>query len=246
MPRDLIASELFGYSDGAFTGSKRGGSQGRFELADGGTLFLDEIAEMPLELQAILLRVIEDKSITRIGGDRTASVDVRIIAATNKDLKEEIKNKKFREDLYYRFSVFTLKMVSLRERKEDIPILAMHFAKKISTAINKRIVKINDDVIARLNEYSWPGNIRELQNAMERMIYIAKDSILTLDLLPQEIIMQNYTQWSNNELPASNNNTRELILSMMQSHIPKTKIANKLGISRSTLYRLLKEHTILT
>jgi transcriptional regulator with PAS, ATPase and Fis domain len=246
IPRDLISSELFGYSDGAFTGSKRGGSQGKFELADGGTLFLDEIGEMPLELQAILLRVIEDKSITRIGGDRITSVDVRIITATNKDLKEEIRNKKFREDLYYRFSVFALKMVPLRERKEDIPILALYFAKKIGNAINKKIVKINDDVIARLKEYSWPGNIRELQNVIERMIYIAKGSMLTLDLLPQEITMQNYTRRSNNELPESNNHTSELILSMMQSYIPKTKIADKLGVSRSTLYRLLREHKIST
>lgn len=244
IPRDLISSELFGYSDGAFTGSKRGGSQGKFELADGGTLFLDEIGEMPLELQAILLRVIEDKSITRIGGDRTTSVDVRILAATNKDLKEEIRSKKFREDLYYRFSVFTLKMVPLRERKEDIPLLALHFAQKIGSAINKKNIDINDDVIAKLKEYTWPGNIRELQNVMERMIYIAKESTLTLDLLPQEIAIKNYTQKSNNDLLESNNNTHQLILSMMQSHIPKIKIAEKLCISRSTLYRLLNEYKI--
>ncbi|OPY85422.1 MAG: Acetoin dehydrogenase operon transcriptional activator AcoR [Smithella sp. PtaU1.Bin162] len=242
IPRDLISSELFGYSDGAFTGSRKGGSQGKFELADGGTLFLDEIGEMPLELQAILLRVIEDKSITKIGGDRTTSVNVRIIAATNKDLKEEIRNKKFREDLYYRFSVFTLKMIPLRERKEDIPILAQYFVQKISNAINKINVKINDDVLAGLKEYSWPGNIRELQNVIERMIYIAKDSTLTVDLMPQEIIINNYVQKSNNELSESNNGTHKLILSMMQSHIPKTKIAEKLCISRSTLYRLLREY----
>ncbi len=244
IPRDLISSELFGYSDGAFTGSRKGGSPGKFELADGGTLFLDEIGEMPLELQAILLRVIEDKSVTRIGGEKTTAVNVRIIAATNKDLKEEIKHGKFRQDLYYRFSVFTLQIIPLRERKDDIPLLALHFAKKIGNSINKKIDGLNNDVIAKLMEYPWPGNIRELQNVMERMVYIANGRILTLELLPQEIVTNNYKQKSNSASPEQDDNIHHLILSMMQSQIPKTKIAEKMHISRSTLYRLLSYYKI--
>jgi len=237
IPRELIASELFGYSDGAFTGSKKGGSQGKFELADGGTLFLDEIGEMPLELQATLLRVIEDKSVTRIGGDRITSVDVRIIAATNKDLKEEIKNRRFREDLFYRFSVFTIRMVPLRERREDIPLLALHFARKFANSVDKRIRKFDDDVMEKLKKYPWPGNIRELQNVIEQMVNFAKNEIITLDLLPQEITVGRYRL--NNGLIRSGSGVNESIASMMQSHVPKTKIAEALGISRSTLYRKL-------
>jgi len=242
IPRDLISSELFGYSDGAFTGSKKGGAPGKFELADGGTLFLDEIGEMPLELQAILLRVIEDKNITRIGGDRTTSVDVRIIAATNRNLKEEINKSKFREDLYYRFSVFMLRMVPLRERKEDIPLLAQHFANRFLSAKDHSAITIDDESLSKLKEYIWPGNIRELQNVIERMIYIKEAGTFTSvsDLLPRETLTKKNLPISNSA-PASKDNMRQVVASMIQSQIPKTKIAGKLGISRSTLYRLLGE-----
>ena len=139
IPRDLIASELFGHEEGAFTGSRRGGNQGKFELADGGTLFLDEIAETPLELQTALLRVIEDKSVLRIGGTRVRPVDVRIIAATNKDLRQEVRRGNFREDLYYRANVFAIEMIELKERIDDIPILTDYFIKRYASAMKKRI-----------------------------------------------------------------------------------------------------------
>ena len=188
IPRDLISSELFGYSEGAFTGSKRGGNQGKFELADGGTIFLDEIAETPLELQSVLLRVIEDKSITRIGGSRVTSVDVRIIAATNKNLKEEVRKGRFRDDLYYRFNVFTIQMVPLRDRPEDIPLLIDSFVRKICEAMGKKLVRVDGRVLEKFLGYAWPGNVRELQNVIERMINIVRTGELTVDLIPSEIL----------------------------------------------------------
>ena len=173
IPRDLISSELFGYADGAFTGSRRGGRQGKFELADGGTIFLDEIAEMPLELQAVLLRVIEDKSVVRIGGTHIKPVDVRIIAATNKNIEEEVRKGNFRDDLYYRLNVFTLNISRLRERADDIPLLVYLFTKKYGQAMGKKIDKVSKNVIERFMNYPWPGNVRELQNVYRTHAYIS-------------------------------------------------------------------------
>ncbi|MDD5170464.1 MAG: sigma-54-dependent Fis family transcriptional regulator, partial [Syntrophales bacterium] len=187
IPRDLILSELFGYSEGAFTGSRRGGSQGKFELADSGTIFLDEIAETPLEFQTALLRVIEEKTVTRIGGTRVRPVDVRIIAATNKDLQEEVRRGNFRDDLYYRLNVFAIHMVPLSERRGDIPLLVDVFVKKYGSAMGKRISRIDDRVMDALMNYSWPGNVRELQNVIERMMNIVRDHEITADIIPREI-----------------------------------------------------------
>lgn len=170
IPRDLITSELFGYSEAAFTGSRRGGNQGKFELADGGTIFLDEIAETPLELQAVLLRVILDKSIIRIGGSRVRPVDTRIIAATNKDLLEEVRKGNFRKDLYYRLNVFTIHLLPLTERLDDIPRLVEVFVRKYGDALGKKIYRIDDKVMDAFMHYSWPSNVRELQNVIERMM----------------------------------------------------------------------------
>ena len=161
IPRDLIASELFGHEEGAFTGSRRGGNQGKFELADGGTIFLDEIAETPLELQTALLRVIEDKSVLRIGGTRVRPVDVRIIAATNKDLRDEVQKGNFREDLYYRANVFAIEMVPLCERLDDIPLLTDHFIKQCASAMKKNIARVDKKIMDVFMSYTWPGNVRE-------------------------------------------------------------------------------------
>ena len=179
IPRDLIASELFGHEEGAFTGSRRGGNQGKFELADGGTLFLDEIAETPLELQTALLRVLEDKSVLRIGGTRVRPVDVRIIAATNKDLHEEVRRGNFREDLYYRINVFTIEMVELKERPDDIPVLADHFIKRYASAMKKRITLVDKRVIDAFMRYPWPGNVRELKNIAEQISVLSHDKNIT-------------------------------------------------------------------
>ena len=157
IPRDLITSELFGYEEGAFTGSRRGGNQGKFELADTGTIFLDEIAEIPLELQTALLRVIEDKSVVRLGGTRVRPVDVRIIAATNKDLREEVRKGNFREDLYYRANVFAIDMVPLRERPDDIPLLVDCFVRKYERAMVKKIDRIDEKVLGIFMQLSLAG-----------------------------------------------------------------------------------------
>ncbi len=240
IPRDLITSELFGYSEGAFTGSRKGGSPGKFELADGGTIFLDEVGETPLELQTALLRVIEDKSIIRIGGTRVTTIDVRIIAATNKNLKEEVRKGKFREDLYYRSNVFTIRFIPLREKKDDIPLLVECFVSNIGKTMGKKIEKIEDEVFERFMNYNWPGNVRELQNVLERMINIAHTNILTADLLPSEITDSKSSDDIYKIEPVIKIE-RELIMKMIKSNIPKREIAKKLGIARSTLYRKLNE-----
>ena len=242
IPRDLITSELFGYSEGAFTGSRKGGSQGKFELADGGTIFLDEIGETPLEVQAALLRVIEDKSIIKIGGTKVTTVDVRIIAATNKQLKEEVRKGKFREDLYYRSNVFTIRLVPLRDRIEDIPLLVDSFMKSISRSMGKEIVSIDPMVLEYFINYQWPGNVRELQNVLERMINIAHTSKLTVDLLPGEIIDSLSPENAEEDVESVDRMERELILKLLRSNLTRKNIAKKLGISRSTLYRKLDKY----
>jgi transcriptional regulator of acetoin/glycerol metabolism len=242
IPRDLITSELFGYAEGAFTGSRKGGSQGKFELADGGTIFLDEIGETPLEVQAALLRVIEDKSIIRLGGTRITTVNVRIIAATNRDLKEEVRKGRFREDLYYRSNVFTIRMVPLRKRISDIPLLVDSFIANISRSMGKQIVGIDHNVLEYFMAYQWPGNVRELQNVLERMINIAHTSKLTADLLPREIIDSLSPGNVEEDVEPVDRMERELILKLLRARFTKKEVARKLGISRSTLYRKLESY----
>jgi transcriptional regulator of acetoin/glycerol metabolism len=244
IPRDLITSELFGYVEGAFTGSRKGGSQGKFELADGGTIFLDEIGETPLEVQAALLRVIEDKSITRIGGTRVRTVNVRIIAATNKDLKEEVRKGKFREDLYYRSNVFTIRMVPLRNRVADISLLVDSFVGNISRSMGKEIVGIDPKVLEYFMIYQWPGNVRELQNVLERMINIAHTSKLTVDLLPREILDSRASENMDEDIVPVDKIERRMMLRLAGSGLTKKEIAKKLGISRSTLYRKLDRYEL--
>lgn len=244
IPRDLIASELFGYTEGAFTGSRKGGNQGKFELADGGTIFLDEFAETPLELQAALLRVMEDKSILRIGGTKYRTIDVRIIAATNKNLKEEVRKGRFREDLYYRSNVFAIHMVPLRERKDDIPLLVHSFAANLSKSMNKTINGVDKEVLERLVLYHWPGNVRELQNVLERMINVASSDTLTIDILPPEVLEERSPNNSDDDVEPVDKIERQLIARLMASNFSKKDIAKKLNISRSTLYRKLERYGI--
>ena len=170
LPENLLESELFGYEEGSFTGSKKGGKEGLFEFADKGTLFLDEIGEMPLGMQAKLLRVLQDHKARRVGGLREYSFDVRIISATNKNLRELISIGEFRSDLYYRLNVIPLIMPPLRERKDDIPLLAQHFADKVSQKLGRSPIVLKEDLIQELLKYDWPGNIRELENVIERTI----------------------------------------------------------------------------
>jgi len=245
IPRDLISSELFGYTEGSFTGSKRGGNQGKFELADGGTIFLDEIAEIPLELQAALLRVIEDKSIVRIGGSSIRPVDVRIIVATNKNLKEEVRKGNFREDLYYRANVFAINMVSLRARRDDIPLLVDYFINKHSRVMEKEINRIDDEVINIFMNYSWPGNVRELQNVIERMMNFSQTDALTVDLIPEEVLLfKQPSTGVSEEFEAAKDIEREMIVKMLSLSMSKSEIIKKLKISRSTLYRKMERYNL--
>ncbi len=184
LPANLIESELFGHEKGAFTGAIAR-KIGRFELADSGTIFLDEIGDLPLELQAKLLRVLQEGEFERLGNSNTIKVDVRIIAATNRSLEEAIEKGTFREDLYYRLYVFPLKVPSLKERIDDIPILTKHFVKKLSLKLGKPINKIPKNVINTLSNYNWPGNVRELENIIERSVILSSGDILELLELPQ-------------------------------------------------------------
>ncbi|MFA7406173.1 MAG: sigma-54 dependent transcriptional regulator, partial [Pelobacteraceae bacterium] len=177
LPAALVESELFGRERGAYTGSDAR-QIGRFELADGGTIFLDEIGEMPMELQCKLLRVIQDGEFERLGSPRTIKTDVRIIAATNRNLGEEVKNGKFREDLFYRLNVFPITMPPLRQRAEDVPLLVNHFVAKFNVKIGKKIETVSKDTLNALQEYHWPGNVRELESVIERAVIVSQGSAL--------------------------------------------------------------------
>ncbi len=186
IPKDLMESELFGYERGAFTGAV-GSKPGRFELASGGTLFLDEIGSIPVEMQVKLLRALQESEFERVGGVRTIRVDVRLIAATNSDLKKEIAQGSFREDLYYRLNVVPIRLPSLRERAADIPLLVMHFIRKFNTRLKKLIDGVEPAALAHLIGYPWPGNIRELENVIERAVLFCDGSELRAGDLPAEV-----------------------------------------------------------
>lgn len=249
IPRELLASELFGYDEGAFTGARKKGNPGKFELADKGTIFLDEIGETAIDLQASLLRVLEEKTIIRLGGREQIPFDVRIISATNKNIMEEIKNNNFRHDLFYRIGVISINLPSLRERKEDIPILAEYLLEKISKRLGKNIKKIDPNVMDILINHSWPGNIRELRNVIERAINMATSQTLSWDLLPSEML-QNVSSnpisiWE--ESPTKAKAEAQLIQNyLIKFDYNKTKTAKTLNISRSSLYRKIKEYDIIT
>src|SRR4029079_969183 len=182
----LLEAELFGHEKGAFTGANAR-KEGRFELANGGTLFLDEIGEISLATQVKLLRVLQDGKFDRLGGTRTIDTDVRIIAATNKDLHKEVEEKRFREDLFYRLNVISIRIPSLRERKEDVQLLAMHFLKLYSDKNNKQIENFTEDAMLALTSYDWPGNVRELENAVERAVVFTNGKQIPLSVLPQGV-----------------------------------------------------------
>src|SRR3954469_1992294 len=186
IPKTLMESELFGYEKGAFTGAV-GAKPGRFELAHGGTLFLDEIGEIPVEMQVKLLRVLQESEFERVGGIRTIKVDVRLVTATNRDLLQDISSGSFREDLYYRLNVVPIHIPPLRERREDIPLLADHFIAKFNDRLKKQITSIAPDAVERLVPYHWPGNIRELENLMERTVLFCEGPEIRVANLPVEI-----------------------------------------------------------
>jgi transcriptional regulator with GAF, ATPase, and Fis domain len=182
LPEALVESELFGHEKGAFTGAIDR-KPGKFEIAHRGTIFLDEIGDLPTEAQAKLLRVLQDRHVQRIGSIRSIEIDVRVVAATNQDLERAISTRQFRPDLYYRLSVFPIRIPPLRERREDIPALALYFARHFSAKLRKNINSVTPAAVARLQSYDWPGNIRELQNVLERAVILTRGSAIEADAI---------------------------------------------------------------
>lgn len=247
IPRELIGSELFGYVGGAFTGASRTGAKGKFELANGGTLFLDEIAEMPPDMQSVLLRALEEGTITRIGGSKPIPVDVRLIAATNQKLEDYIRSGKFRLDLYYRLNIISLNMIPLREHKDDINVLADYFVTKFSKLHGKPCDGISAEARNVLRAYDWPGNIRELRNAIEHGIVILDTRFIELRHLPQEISGTAYWRVSSNLNEGGGKTMSDLRLETAERLMKefagnKSRVAKQMGIARTTLYRILKQH----
>jgi len=241
----LLESELFGHEKGAFTGavSKR---RGRFELASGGTLFLDEIGEIDQNIQIKLLRVLQEKKFERVGGEQTVETDVRIVAATNKDLKAEIEKGAFREDLYFRLNVVNINVPPLRERKDDIPLLAAAFLKEFADENGKKIEGIHEKARSRLYAYEWPGNIRELRNCIESAVVMCQSSVITTDDLPPALRSAADDGWIRIRLGASMAECEKAIIQDTLSHVGgnKSKAAETLGIGRKTLLRKLADYEI--
>lgn len=239
---ELLKSELFGYVAGAFTGALKD-KKGLFEEADSGTLFLDEIGEMNLELQARLLRVLENGTFNRVGDSKISKVNARIIAATNKDLKQEAESGRFRLDLFYRLAVFTIYIPPLRERKEDIEILARNFIKEFSVKLNRKITNMDSFFLKILNEHSWKGNVRELRNVIERTVIIANNDILSADLLQFDFYNE-ILEESSQTLDLADIENRYIRKALHQTNGNKTEAAKLLGIGLSTLYRKIEEYQL--
>jgi PAS domain S-box-containing protein len=248
IPRDLVESELFGYDEGAFTSAKRGGKPGKFELAEGGTLFLDEIESLPLEAQPKLLRVLESNQLMRVGGSKIISFDVRIISSTNKDLLLAIKEGNFREDLYYRLNTVNINIPPLRERKDDIPILAVYICNKIGRKMDKNITKVSREVLKFLCDYEWPGNIRELENVLESAILLSKGNCINIEAIPENIKhfkTVNLNIKDKKEVDSLINIEKEVIFKVLKDTKGNiSKASRVLEIDRSTLYRKIKKFDI--
>ena len=253
IPETLLESELFGYERGAFTGAEKNGKLGKFQLADKGTLFLDEIGDMPLHLQVKLLSCLQNRQVDPVGAVRPVDVDVRIIAATNKDLEEMIRQNQFREDLYFRLNVIPLYIPPLRERPEDIIMLVQHIIMKFSMAMGKAVTGIEADAMDVLLSYSWPGNIREVENVIEYAINMEQSDTITVDSLPEKLVRKNKhvnsgsgTGMMHISLKTQLDSAEKQILRECLNQTGwnlegKRQAAEQLGISESTLYRRLKQ-----
>ncbi len=247
----LLESELFGHEKGAFTGAHRL-KEGRFLQADGGSLFLDEVSEMSLGMQVKLLRALQEREITRVGGEEVIKVDVRIIAATNKDLMQEVESERFREDLYYRLNVVTLSVPLLRERKEDIPLLAQHFLSTFAEKNRKQIKGFTPQAMDQLLKYDWPGNVRELMNAVERAVVLSRSEYLDeqdLPLIIKDALSDGEKSPSRDALPADlplEDVEKATILKTLESTDGnKSEAARRLGITRKTLHKKLKKYGMM-
>lgn len=247
IPENLLESELFGYEKGAFTGASEKGKEGKFELADGGTIFLDEIGDMPLHLQVKILHVLQNMRFDRVGGSKSIIVDVRVIAATNKDLEKLIEEDRFREDLYYRLSVIPLSIPPLRERKDDIKLLMYHFLRKYNSFMNKKIERFSPEVEELYTNHDWPGNVRELENAVEYGTNMAFGNVITMEEVPARILKkeEEMVKFKNLDRPLAEQvklYEKEIIRKKLKQHNGiKDTVAKELGLSRATLYRKLSE-----
>ncbi|MBU5439250.1 sigma 54-interacting transcriptional regulator [Tissierella sp. MSJ-40] len=243
IPESLFESELFGYEEGAFTGAKKGGKPGLFEMANGGTIFLDEIGELPLYLQAKLLRVLQENTIQRLGSINPIPIDIRIIAATNQDLESMMEEDNFRDDLYYRLNVIPIDLPPLRERLDDIDILVYHFIKKYSNKLDKKIDSISNEALDILKNYSWPGNIRELENSIEYAINMEETSSIQPFNLPKRI--RHNSNFGINIKDRVAEKEADIIICTLDKYgwdlKGKEQAAETLGISLRTLYRRLRE-----
>ena len=242
LPETLLESELFGYEKGAFTGAAAR-KEGRFELADGGTLFLDEVADLSIVTQPKILRVLQEGEFERVGGTKTIRVDVRIVTATNQDLAQMVREKRFREDLYYRLNVITVNVPPLRERREDIRVLAQHFLRVYAAKNNRRLDGLSDEAVRRLEAYAWPGNVRELENVIERGVVLARGAVIELTDLPEEIAgatpLPEGVMTVRIGTPLAEVERRLLEETLRRTKGNRTLTAKLLGIDPKTVYRKL-------
>ncbi|KUO74065.1 MAG: Fis family transcriptional regulator [Desulfosporosinus sp. BRH_c37] len=249
LPETLLESELFGYEEGAFTGAKKGGKRGKFEIAEGGTILLDEAGDMSLPLQAKLLRVLQEREFERIGGTRTIKLEARVIAATNRNLQQLVKEGKFRADLYYRLNVINIYIDPLRERKEDISPLAISFLHKIAQT-KKILPKIfSEEALNCLVQYNWPGNVRELENMIERLLYTVEDNVIQVYHLPEFLshVVENYpiSEIKPLKMAVQDLERKMITQALLTSGNNRAAAANYLGIPRATFYLKLKEYGLL-
>ncbi|WP_198020925.1 sigma-54-dependent Fis family transcriptional regulator [Virgibacillus alimentarius] len=255
IPENLIESELFGYEEGTFTGAKPGGKIGKFELADGGTLFLDEIGEMPLNIQAKILRVLQERKVYRIGAHDGIPVDIRIIAATNKNLKQMVKEGDFREDLFYRLYVIPIHIPPLRIRREDIPPIVAHKLQELSKKYHMEEKTIDKKLLSKFNQYDWPGNVRELTNVLERLFVLSEDQHITNNefsniLFPEnemktpKLIFDQQRRFENMEEQMSKEEKQAILSALEKTDGNKSQAAKILNISRATLYNKLTRFKI--
>jgi len=253
IPRELLESELFGHEKGSFTGAHQR-KLGKFETANEGTLFLDEIGEMEMSLQAKILRVIQQKEFERVGGNETLKVDVRILSATNRDLKEMVERNEFREDLYYRLSSFPILVPSLRNRRGDVLILVNHFIKKFSEKNSKNIKGVTKKALKCIYDYDWPGNIRELENTIERCIILTDTDQIDVDVLPESIVSRDLNQEIDKNSPLFTETSQIIPFEKLKEEAIKHALdrtngnvvdaAKRLNIGRATMYRLMEKYNL--
>ncbi len=248
IPAELMESELFGYAEGSFTGAVKGGKKGKFELANGGTVFLDEIGDMPLTMQAKLLRVLQEKELEKVGSSETIPIDVRIISATNQNLEDMVRNGTFREDLYYRLNVIRVEIPPLRERIDDIELFVVAFLSDLNEKYDTE-VRISGDALKVLKQYKWPGNIRELKNVIDRSYSLVDDDTITVNELPKSILVRNKVpvlMKAGKTLPdLVDAFEKEILMSYLEKNsFNCVKTAEELGIHRATLYNKLEKLNI--